>query len=109
MNNIGVWRKVREGDEGRDAAIEDAVNYGLDTETRRDVNATVYRSAMERLRQLEELEAYGHPTTIVELINVCLSLTAAAEPSSEGWRDTAAPAVVRFGHWRLPRKQSEGC
>ena len=91
-------------------AIKDAVDHGLDTETRRDdANALVYRGAMARLRQLEELDACGHPTTLEELIEVCVSLPKNAEPSSEGWRATAAPAATRFGHWRVAPRKRERC
>ena len=89
------------------AAIKDAVDHGL--VLRSDSNGVIYRSAMERLRQLEELEACGHPTTAAELIKVCSSLPIAAEPSSEGWRAAPAQAVLRFGHRQLSRKKGESC
>merc|ERR1719231_136441 len=82
------------------AALNDACNYGLRESGSR--YADLHRAAMARLRQLEELKAHGHPKTINDLVNVCLSFPADAEPSSEGWRVERRATPTRPVHhfWR---------
>lgn len=65
------------------AAFQDACKYGMQEDA---YYADLYRDAVMRLRQLEELKAHGHPKTVHDLVQVCLRLPADAEPSSEGWR-----------------------
>jgi len=72
------------------AAFKDACDYGLNS------TADLYCDATARLRQLDELTAHGHPATIRELANVCLSIPADAEPSGQGWRVAARRYMRRL-------------
>ena len=83
--------KARHGTSLR-RAFKDACDYGL---ANNPFYADIHRDATARLRQIEELEAHGHPATIRGLVDVCSSLPVDAEPSSQGWRESRPVMTAR--------------
>ena len=89
--------KARHASEFR-AAFKHARDLGLDAVSQ---PLNLYDDAMARMRELEELEDFGSPTCIKQLVDVCLSLPSDAEPSLAEW--CRAPRPPRTLPRTLPR------